>query len=130
MAVNVRLFDPSIFLSVCLRHKCVRGFIQEIDVQYPSLSNVKIIIFFLNCCDFFHQYAKKRRTNGQRFINQFCNVTIFFMPQKFELFFFFVESHKHLALNKNHSENGANNNISVGFQRTQRNFSVNFKKRF
>lgn len=126
MAVNVRLFDPSIFLSVCLRHKCVRGFIQEIGVQYPSLSNVKIIIFFLNCCDFFHQYAKKRRTNGQRFINQFCNVTIFFMPQKFELFFF-VESHKHLALN---NENGANNNISVGFQRTRRNFSVNFKKRF
>ena len=130
MAVNVRLFDPSIFLSVCLRHECVRGFIQEIGVQYPSLSNVKIIIFFfLTAVISFTSTRKKRRTNGQRFINQFCNVTIFFMPQKFELFFF-VESHKHLALNKTHSENGANNNISVGFQRTQRNFSVNFKKRF
>lgn len=50
------------------------------------------------------------------------------MSQKFELFFF-VERHKHFALKENHSQNGANNNISVGFQRTQRTFLVNFKKK-
>ena len=97
---------------------------------YPSLSNVKIIICFLNCCDFFHQYAKKRKKkNGQRFINQFCNVTIFSCLKNLS-FFFFEESHKHFALNENHSENGANNNISVGFQRTQRTFLVSLKKGF
>ena len=119
----MRLFDPSIFLSVCLRHKCLRGFIQEIGVQYPSLSNVKIIICFLNCCDFFHQYAKKRKKKKwAKIYKSVLQRNYLFMSQKFDLFFFFAESHKHFALNENHSENGANNNISVGFQNNSENF--------